>query len=505
MDDRSSTDAFEQLTEMYLTGTDAEAVSREAIPALRLTRDEDGPRARSRSEAMRVEGVLVGHLPGFANLWVGQYAQRLARQSGPVAVLIAERGSVEVELYTGRAVEPDRGVWDGAGGWSLGRVLDELAERVRLVLLRLPVEMDAEALAYANALDSITLLTGSDDAAVVGGYRRLKGLMAARDMGIGVPRVRLFVCGCDSLDAERTAERLHRTAIEHLRITPALAGSQQKMEPVRKQQLGHYEVASSWEALGVLLPDRAAVGSEIDSVDDPEVFVEAHTEPERELELSDLVLDEEDLLDDAELEALESFAAVFEESRSRGGAEDAYDRALEEEIAAYADDEEEAITAGLADEYEQVETEDDVVPAAPVAPVDRVEISDELFTLARYVDGADLLEVRCPAHDAVELGIDGAGRLHLMARTSAEPRDTLRELMDARAWAVEHAEVLRLTPGAGALDGVAEPMLHVFTDMPKALGELAYRGKADSRPIRLHLLLPVTVGDATTWSHVELN
>ena len=492
MEDRGTSDAFEQLTEMYLTGTNVGAESRDAGPSLRLTVTEEEIREASRSRAMRVEGVMVGHLPGFANLWLGQYAQRVARQSGPVAVVLVEDGSMEVELHAGGEVVGER--WSSAEGWSLGRVMDELVGEVSVVLVRLPVEIGAEAAGYLRELDAVTLLTGSDDAAVVGGYRRLKEMVSARGEDDRVPRVRLFVCGCDSLDAERTAERLHRTAIEHLGVTPTLAGSQQKMEPVRKVRVGEYRADSPWAVMSGLMRDAEAEPmspAETLLAGDADLSV---TREDEDLQLSDLVLDEGDLLDDAELEALESFAAVFEESRERAQSQEVSEP-FDEEYAAYEDE------AGV------IESVAEPVVEPVELPIDqpRPGAASISYTLTRYLEGVRLLSARCPSHDEVELGIDAQGCLHLLARTSAEPRDTLEQLVDSRAWAVEHAEVLRLTPNAGGLDVGREPVLHVFTDMPKALGEMAYRGKAGGRPIRLHLLMPVTVGEATTWSHVELN
>lgn len=470
MDDPRTTEAFEQLAALYLTGTHDAAPPAEGSPPLRLAGDEahepmppadaidpiDVP--PTPAEIGAVEGVLIGHLPGFANLWLGQYAHRLARARGPVVVATIHDHSIELELYTQPADDALLRDMVDAPHWPIERVMAVLAQRAGAMLVRLPATPCPTSRALAHRLDAWTLLSGSDEAAVIGGYRLLKGLIEGLPAGSVLPRVRLVVCGCDRFAAEAAAERLHRTAAEFLHITPTLAGTQQKMEPVRKKRLGNFNVHDPWKFLN-------------------EMVYEAAEPAESEIEETPpLELDEGDLLVDEELAALDAYEDVEPLET------------IETEV---------RNTESEAAPVEAVPNGDPVTPQ----PATRNPQS----MLVEYIEGLAALEARCPSHELVELAIDPSGGLHLLARTTDDPRATLAAVFDTRSWAQEHAKLLALTVPGRSLDTQRPPTVHLFTDQPKPFGDLAHRGTPDNRPIKLHLLLPVTVGGATTWSHVELN
>ncbi len=463
MDDPRTTEVFEQLAALYLTGTEDAGPPAAGAPPLRLAGDAAEVNAEAveafdpidapptAAEVGSVEGVLIGHLPGFANLWLGQYAHRLARARGPVAVANIHEHAIELELYTQPADDALLRDMVDAPHWPIERIMAMLAQRAGALLVRLPAAPCPTSKALAHRLDAWTLLSGSDEAAVIGGYRLLKGLIEGRPTGTVLPRVRLVVCGCDRLAAEHAAERLHRTAAEFLRITPTLAGTQQKMEPVRKKRLGNFNVPNPWAFLSEMVHD---VTNEESGV----------------TEQPALELDEGDLLVDEELAALDAYEDV------------------------------EPLEPGITSEQTDAEPERE-----SEIPHSAFRIPDSLASLVEYVEGLAALAARCPSHESVELAIDPSGGLHLLARTEDDPRATLAAAFDTRSWAIEHAKLLALTVSDRALDVAREPVVHLFTDQPKLFGDLAHRGTPDTRPIKLHALLPVTVGDQTTWSHAELN
>jgi hypothetical protein len=81
-------------------------------------------------------------------------------------------------------------------------------------------------------------------------------------------------------------------------------------------------------------------------------------------------------------------------------------------------------------------------------------------------------------------------------------REAVVELIEARAWVREHADLLAMTQRQLRFDAQAEPVLHLFTDQARLAAALAARlGEF----VRLHLLKRVTVGAASAWFSTELN
>lgn len=137
----------------------------------------------------------------------------------------------------------------------------------------------------------------------------------------------------------------------------------------------------------------------------------------------------------------------------------------------------------------------------------REEPAADAQPLAGYVDPPlTPLGARCPRCRAVALAVDAEGRLHLLRRSdSRTAADTaIIELIEARAWAIEHAELLALTCDRVMIDTV-EPQLHLFTAEPAPLlARLNHAAASARRLLRLHLLKPVKVADHTTHLHAPL-
>ncbi len=134
--------------------------------------------------------------------------------------------------------------------------------------------------------------------------------------------------------------------------------------------------------------------------------------------------------------------------------------------------------------------------------------------------GAITLEARCPDHPEVEFLLDAQGQLHLLATHAdsdpttfgAQPasanrdpgalRDTMIDLLEARRWARRHRDLIALTQRQLRMNLDVEPQLHLFTPHADiATGLIGRLGDA----LKLHLLAPVTVGQATGWFTTPLN
>jgi hypothetical protein len=126
--------------------------------------------------------------------------------------------------------------------------------------------------------------------------------------------------------------------------------------------------------------------------------------------------------------------------------------------------------------------------------------------LADFIDDLAPVEARCPRQQDVQIAVGADGAMHLLLFGEDESADaSIRRLIEVRAWAGEHAELLRLACREQAVDVMIEPEAHLFASQPRGAADIAYAGSPTRRPLRLHLLKPVTVGPTTVWVHEPLN
>ena len=97
------------------------------------------------------------------------------------------------------------------------------------------------------------------------------------------------------------------------------------------------------------------------------------------------------------------------------------------------------------------------------------------------------------------MAIDGAGRLHLLARSksASSEESTLAALLIASSWAETHAGIL--ASSLGKQQSTVRPTLHLFTDQPKHSRRLLETN------LRVHLLAEVHVGAERAWYCTDLN
>jgi len=129
--------------------------------------------------------------------------------------------------------------------------------------------------------------------------------------------------------------------------------------------------------------------------------------------------------------------------------------------------------------------EGDALPAPALdstAPEPRIDAPPRSEDLCALLEGVDRLVTRCPHAPGVELGVDGAGRLHLVADDRGE--DACVRLETARSWVRDHLDlILRAEPRVAlpAHDRSEETAtLHLLASAPPR-----WRGLIDS-DIRLY-------------------
>ncbi|HZW10914.1 MAG TPA: hypothetical protein VFF69_13515 [Phycisphaerales bacterium] len=193
-------DELDMLAELFL-GPGEDDQSRRAVRNARW----EGQAAQPGTKPVRIEGLVLGHLPVFAAAWASQYARQRAEalRAGVGTVRLAS-GTVSVETFGMDGEDAPE-----MSGW------DEAISRLRaagLVLVRVDEPAEAD-LAAAPSLDALRVLSGTDDAAVVACYRRLKGLAAAaEEAGSPLPPVALAMMGAERAKALDSHARIARAA-----------------------------------------------------------------------------------------------------------------------------------------------------------------------------------------------------------------------------------------------------------------------------------------------------
>lgn len=185
------------------------------------------PDESSRPAAVRppIEALVLGHLPVSASTWIRQYAALRVRELGGPVALVRRQGADALVEVIGDAAAPPEPAESAADALRLA------AERVRAWLVR--VDEPSEPELVAAAPDSVALLTGADEAAVVATYRAVKGLLGGRgtvldDEG---PELRVAIMGMAEPRAREAFERIARATETFLTRPIGYAGCSPRIEP----------------------------------------------------------------------------------------------------------------------------------------------------------------------------------------------------------------------------------------------------------------------------------
>ena len=146
----------------------------------------------SNSDFLDCCSILIPcNLPVHAGLWLVQYANLLASEAGPLAIIRLSGNNLETQVFGDGITLPTLTETDSD---SLFEVVTWLVSSVKRVLIvPSPIDRDVDLLASGLPLQ---LVTGTDSAAVVGTYQRAKGLcMAAQSMHQPGPTIGLVMVG----------------------------------------------------------------------------------------------------------------------------------------------------------------------------------------------------------------------------------------------------------------------------------------------------------------------
>jgi hypothetical protein len=560
MNDPRTRKALDALADMLLTGPVVEpAVSaKRSAPApqnrLRLS---GGSSSDSDPSPAVVEALMLAHLPGYATPWISQYAQHAAQRSGPAALLRIEGEHVEIELFGKDAVSFRPGSGDspslapsaGGSAAALDQLLADLTDHVAAWIVVINPVTDPAVQARLDDFARWTLLTGGDDAAVVGAYRLLKTLLQDRKSPGPRSGVGVMVMGCDEAAGAAAVDRIRRAAAAFLSIPVQLEGTWPKMTPIHRRFLGRFASAGPnrlWPQLRNFIHSIGSPESDTDERDSTRSLLS-------ELELQALTSELDDDIESVVADELprnpvlidpplgeQSFSSPFKSARQAGPiSPDSIMPPDEPMIVAPPPPMTRAtptpspapvtrpvaippVPVGSGSGFYPSPTptpvqhsSQPVFPApsapppashAPVFPPAKPTAAPGPTNLAGYLPGLSPLAARCPRHAAVQLAVDSFGHVHLLLAAIEQPvTPAIRTLLEARQWAGEHRSLLALTHPSKTFDPQSEPLIHLFTDQPRLAADLAFAGPSDRRPLRLHLLKPVAFAGNTIYIHEELN
>ncbi len=355
-------------------------------------------RASGEGAPAPIEALVLGHLPVLAPAWVKQYASfRASELGGPVALIRIAGSQVLIEwVGLSTTVTPAS---------SLQEAVDMASAHARAWVLRVDEPLEPVLAGdSAGAVAALTLLSGTDEAAIVACYRALKGL--ASDDSDGGPELGVVWMGSDQDKADQAMDKVRRACAAFLSRPVRNAGCVERIDTTASTVLYKGSAPSLTDLLHALQNARPprheppAPGQGILRLATPQ--------PIEDLDAAD---------------ACDPQAA----SPVQG------DR------------------VGVSAERP--------VPAPAAKP-------PHPQSLSGHLPGLSTLPITCPDAPKVELAFDAAGRLAVLARALGEAPvpQALADLASAQAWAAKNAQLLRLAlPTVKNVDAAA----HLLTDRPR--------------------------------------
>jgi len=193
--------------------------------------DEDGlggEIGETASGAPALEALITGHLPVRGAVWVRAYAARVASTTGgPVALVRVTPERTSVELI-GSSAEADPVA-------EIGTAIRAAACAADRFLLHFD-ELDQAGMIHAGALDTVTILSGADEPAIVSAYRLIKSIVEEGEPSAGVG---IAIVGADAASSARASTRLVQATRQFLGMDLAVRPGVARVQSAATTLLGH--------------------------------------------------------------------------------------------------------------------------------------------------------------------------------------------------------------------------------------------------------------------------
>lgn len=437
----------------------------------------------SKPSRLRIEGLILGHLPVLAAAWVGQYARQIASQrQETVALVRVQSGQLFLDLIgSGVAARREEFERASAGAWSLEDAARFAARSATTWLVRVEEPSEPE-LIDSGVVGEVTVLTGADDAALVASYRAMKFLAnrenEANALSDGEAGGDAFGEGLGEVGGEARPGSYTLRVVVMGSTTEKAGEASVKLKKTARAFLGREIEVQAGSARLAPAPTLTVFRGDSPAVSRiGEVIRGASAELRIEGGVS---------------------VPVPAASVGHAGGKSGAKRGVPELVAA-AFGGPAGVGLGVSLGAGSAAGSAPVAKSAPVGPGD--------LELAKHLPGLVGLKARCPFAPKVQLAADASGALHLLAYVadSRELADeavgqTVAKLVSVAGWAFDHLELLRLASPGVTLSGESEKTaLHLLTDQPRNVRRLLDSG------VQLHLLAAVNVGGETAWVCRELN
>ena len=410
--------------------------------------------------------LLVGNLPVMSALWISQYADREARENGPVCLVRESGDCVQIELFRAGSRLPTirpQATYEEA-----------LRAVAPIVSQWLVVARQSEPVEISHGTDDIVVLTGSDQAAIVAAYRLVKAAHDAIErLGGARPAVSVAVLGADAAETAHVAARIGEAASSSLSISIPVRGGLQRVAPAESSFRGTFEgsapcLAHICEVIATAAahaPRRALVSASVASAVSASASYSASSastasEPLRftprverkgpgARPAADSIPFRSDLppRGGRGLEPVRTPPSIAPtQNAAREILADASSTLREVSAAAHASTNASPRTAYVASAVNGPS-------AAP--PIARIVEGGLPESLVPFVAGLSRIDHFAPRCERIEFAVEANGQLHLVCRV-----DDLRMLARARAWMSENSGLFRKAyPEIASVD---DPSIDIF-------------------------------------------
>ena len=380
--------------------------------------------------------LLVGNLPVMSALWISQYADREARENGPVCLVRESGDCVQIELFRAGSRLPTirpQATYEEA-----------LRAIAPIVSQWLVVARQSEPVEISHGTDDIVVLTGSDQAAIVAAYRLVKAAHDAIErLGGARPAVSVAVLGADAAETAHVAARIGEAASSSLSISIPVRGGLQRVAPAESSFRGTFEgsapcLAHICEVIATAAahaPRRALVSASVASAVSASASYSADLPPRGGRGLEPVRTPPS--IAPTQHAAREILADASSTLREVSASNHASNHA----------------STNASPRTPYVASAVNGPSAAP--PIARIVEGGLPESLVPFVAGLSRIDHFAPRCERIEFAVEANGQLHLVCRV-----DDLRMLARARAWMSENSGLFRKAyPEIASVD---DPSIDIF-------------------------------------------
>jgi len=436
-DDRlrdAGTDDYDVLRDLFLGAEESRTVEA-ARPPSHVAESQEPAAATVRATPF-IDALVLGHLPVLQSAWVMQYARDTASQrAGPIALLRVRADETTIDLVgLGSAKAP-----------SQRTSFDEAVSAAAAMVVGIIIRVDATsepALARLDTIDTLTLLTGADEVAILASYQTVKKLFPASDDS--GPEARLAIMGASPEKAMEAASKLEKTAAAFLERQVSISACVARIGPGKSSLLYRGKVDGAVADVVARVRKAMLAKSALVAPAKPPEPLPVEWTPSAP----------------ASLPTVEPAAPAT------------------------------SVVSRLGHIQHEAHTQQAVASAAPSA---------DPRPLSAHLKQLTPTSIHCPYEAGVELALDPRGGLHLLVHAESTP-SAVASLMSAGGWTKSHLSliVMAIKSQGLHLDERTAPTMHVFAPTVKE-----HRGLSDAG-VHLHLLARVEIEGRKGWFCTEV-